>query len=142
MRNAIRVVGVGAALVLCAASATSYQGSYRDTNLGGGMYMVVVEVNKHTTLATARQYAFQRAGEVCRGAGFTPVDADGNTYAGTGAVYTRQRVGDTSITTANTIGGGSDFTLVYTCNSTTSTGGPPGADYGAGVPRPEDLPRQ
>lgn len=144
MRNAARVLGVVGALVLCAASATSYQASYKDTNLGGGVLMVVVEVNEHTTFATARQYAFQRAAEVCRGRGFNILDSDGGSRASTGTVYTTQQIGNVNVETANNVGGGSDFTLMYSCNAGSGAGGgATGAgSYGAGVPRPEDLPRQ
>lgn len=53
------------AVCLASATATSYRQSYTETNIGGGNYMVVVEVNSKTSYATARQYAFRRAAEVC-----------------------------------------------------------------------------
>lgn len=138
-------MGVVAALALCAASATGYRQSYTESNLGGGAYMVVVEVNKHTSAATARQYAFQRASEVCGAGGFTPLGADGNSYAGS-TVMTTQNIGNTTVTTAGEVGGGHDFTLMYQCNSGVGGSrsyGSTGTGAGnAGVPRPEDLPRQ
>lgn len=103
--------------------------------------MVVVEVNKHTSYATARQYAFQRASEVCGASGFNVLGADGNSYAGS-TVVTTNRIGNTDITTANQTGGGHDFTLLYNCNG---HGGAAVGGYsngGGDVPRPEDLPRQ
>lgn len=138
MGKAMRIAGVVSALVLCAASATGFRESYKETNLGGGQYMIVVEVNKHTSAATARQYAFQRAAEVCGAGGFTPLGADGNTYAGP-TIVTTHRIGNVDMTTANQTGGGSDFTLLYACNR--GVGASQGG-YGQGVPRAEDLPRQ
>ncbi len=133
MRNAIRVVGVAVAVVLCAASATGYQGSYKETNLGNGAFMVVVEVNEHTSYATARQYAFRRASEVCGASGFVVGGADGNSYGPTRATTV---VGPDYATTRLS-GGGHDFTLVYACNNGYDGSRPSGPGAGGA----ENLPR-
>jgi hypothetical protein len=79
MRDAIRVTGVVAALVVCAASTTGFRESYRETNLGGGRFMMVVKVTNRTGMGTAKEYAFRRAAEVCGAAGFDILDGDAQT---------------------------------------------------------------
>jgi hypothetical protein len=72
-----------AAICLCAASATPYQakgfrGGYQDQDLGGGRHLIAVEVNSYTSSATALQYAYQRAGELCP-QGYDPITGDRST---------------------------------------------------------------
>jgi hypothetical protein len=78
------VVGRGglvvAAIFLCASSATPYQakglrGGYEDQDLGGGRYLITVDVNSYTSSSEAMQYAYRRAGELCP-SGYDPITGD------------------------------------------------------------------
>jgi hypothetical protein len=71
-------VGVAMAVMTMAGCRTPYQshglrGGYDETALGGGTWSVKVEVNGYTSQGTALEYAYRRAGEICR-AGFDVVD--------------------------------------------------------------------
>lgn len=76
----VRIGIVIAALVAALASATPYQekgfrGGFETTDLGGGRYMISVEVNGYTNRNTAIEYTYRRAAEVCP-AGYDVVDND------------------------------------------------------------------
>ncbi len=114
MLQTIRVAGVAMALVVCAASATSYSSSYKDTDLGNGLFLVTVEVNSKTSMSTAREYALRRASEMCGGSGFTLVDAAANSTGPTHATAWTDAYGNTHV---GTHGGGHDVSLLYRCNS-------------------------
>lgn len=66
--------------MMAAACATPYQasgfrGGYEDRDLGGGRWMISVEVNSYTSRSTAAEYTYRRAGELCP-YGFDLIDAD------------------------------------------------------------------
>jgi hypothetical protein len=117
MKQVIRLASVVAALMLCAASASSLNGgaypgpAYHDTDLGGGEYMVRVSgASKHR----AREIAFGRAAEVCGSGGFDviggDIDARENYVATTtGGEYART----TTVSDATTY----DVSVVYQCRS-------------------------
>jgi hypothetical protein len=103
--------------VVCAASATSHQGgaypgpAFRDTDLGGGEYMVTVS---GASKVRAREIAFGRAAEVCGSGGFDLLDGDVDAqehYVATthGSEFART----THVHDATTY----DVTLLYQCRS-------------------------
>src|SRR5688500_11764657 len=79
MKQASRLAIVVAALLVCAASASSLNGgaypgpAIRDTPLGGGEHLVTVS---GASMHTARDLAYGRARAVCGGAGFDALDGD------------------------------------------------------------------
>lgn len=81
-RTAYRIVvdmkRIAMVLAGLAACATPYQpealgGGYTNTRLSRGMYSVQVNVNSYTSQGTALEYAYRRAGELCRN-GFDVID--------------------------------------------------------------------
>ncbi len=75
------------AIMLAALAATScatpyqangFRGGYEDTNLGAGRWLITVHVNAYTSRATAVQYTYRRAAELCP-YGFDPVDSTSET---------------------------------------------------------------
>lgn len=89
-------------------SGGAYPGpSYRDTDLGGGEYMVVVSGGTHTR---AREIALGRAAEVCGSGGFDVLEADANSNESYQASST---VVATTVTDTSTY----DVTMIYQCRS-------------------------
>lgn len=69
-----------AAAVLLSGCPTPYQrmgfrGGVAESPLGGGRWMIRVEVNSYTSRSTAVEYTYRRAAELCPH-GFDPIDAD------------------------------------------------------------------
>jgi hypothetical protein len=92
MRALLLLVAVGLSL----GSATSYQGSYRETRLSEHRWMVRVGVNGYTDTATATEYAYRRAAELCP-QGFTPIDSTRDRHIGAGLEYDPQTRGATPV---------------------------------------------
>lgn len=83
MGKVIRIVGVVAALVVCAASATPYQekgfrGGVAHRQLGPNSYSITAEGNGFTNRSTIVEYTHRRASELCPG-GYDVMDKDANT---------------------------------------------------------------
>lgn len=114
MKQAIRLAGVMAALVVCGASASSinsggaYPGpAYRDTDLGGGELMVTVTGGGKVQ---AREIALRRAAEVCGSGGFDVVAGDVNTNE---RYVAHSSVVGASVEDQSTY----DVTMIYQCRS-------------------------
>ena len=118
MKQVIRLASVLCALALCAASASSLNDGayprtapYRDTDLGGGEYMVVVS---GYSKVRAREIAFGRAREVCGSGGFDIIDGDVNKDES----YTTTTHGTDARTTTTVEDTSSyDVTVIYQCRA-------------------------